>query len=218
MCMKALQDRCVTKEGMISCLRKRNETLTNEQAQYKGAIHSLNEEVTTLKEKLKEEASLRVKAQEEKANVEKELMAFYEQVEMAKANAISEFKASKPFIDACTIYYGDGFNDCVKQVGSVYPDLDLSKVTMDDPLPTTPVGGKTIDKETDNSTHAEQGSKDDSVVLAQPVLERSVTPLIQSIEDPPPQDTENPSTQDAYNPPSKDDKNPHVQDVQNPLV
>ena len=46
--MKALQDRCVVEEGVISRLRKRNETLTNEHVQYKEALHTLNKEVTTL--------------------------------------------------------------------------------------------------------------------------------------------------------------------------
>lgn len=67
-------------------------------------------------------------------------------------------------------------------------------MTVDDPLPTTLDGGETTDEETDDSTHAEQGLKDDSMVLTQPVLERPVTPLISSTEDPSPQDVENPST------------------------
>ena len=56
------------------------------------------------------------------------------------------------------------------------------------------------------------------MILAQLAVERPITPLIPSTEDPPPQDAKNPSTQDAQNPPSKDDENPPVQDVQNPLV
>lgn len=60
-CMKVLQDRCIVKEWVISCLHKRNETLTNEQAQYKDAFRTLNKEVTELKEKLREEASQREK-------------------------------------------------------------------------------------------------------------------------------------------------------------
>ena len=59
--MKALQDRTVVKEGVISSLHKCNEILTNEQAQYKDALRTLNKEVTKLKEKLKEEASQRKK-------------------------------------------------------------------------------------------------------------------------------------------------------------
>ena len=55
--MKALQDRCVAKEGVINHLRKHNETLTNEQDQYKEVLRTLNKEVTTLNKKLKEETS-----------------------------------------------------------------------------------------------------------------------------------------------------------------
>lgn len=52
--MKALQDRCIAEEGVISHLRKRNETLTNEQDQYKDALHTLDKEVTALNKKLDE--------------------------------------------------------------------------------------------------------------------------------------------------------------------
>ena len=45
----------ITNEGVISCLRKRNKTLTNEKDQYKDGLHPLNKEVTKLNEKLKEE-------------------------------------------------------------------------------------------------------------------------------------------------------------------
>ena len=60
--MKALQDRSITQEGVISHLCKHNETLTNEQEQYKGTLRTLNKKVTTLNEKLKEEAHLQEKA------------------------------------------------------------------------------------------------------------------------------------------------------------
>ena len=64
--IKTLQDRSVAQEGVINRLYKRNETLTNEQDQYKGALRMLNKEVTALTEKLKEEARLREKAQEKR--------------------------------------------------------------------------------------------------------------------------------------------------------
>ena len=79
------------------------------------------------------------------------------------------------------VYYGDEFEDCLKQVKSIYPHLDLSKVTMDDPLPST-FAGDTIFKETDDSTQSERDPKDDGVVLAQPTMEKPVTPLIPSNE------------------------------------
>ena len=64
-------------------------------------------------------------------------MAFLGQVEMARADAVTVFKASQPFIDSCAVFYGDGFKDFLKQVKSVYPHLDLSKVSVDDPMRST---------------------------------------------------------------------------------
>ena len=92
--MKALQDRFIIEEGVISRLRKHNETLTNEQDQYKEALRTLNKEVTELNEKLKEKTRQWVKEQEAKASLEKELTALLKQVEMARADAMIEFKAS----------------------------------------------------------------------------------------------------------------------------
>ena len=93
-----------------------------------------------MNEKLKEETHQQEKKQEAKASLEKELMALLGQVETARANVVTEFKASQPFIDSCAIYYGDRFEDYLKQVKFVYLHLDLSKVTMDNPLPSTPTG------------------------------------------------------------------------------
>ena len=199
--MKALQNRSVAQERVITRLHKHNWTLTDEQEQYKRALHTLNTEVKELSEKLEEEGRQKKKEQKAKASVEKELMALLGQVETDRADTLKEFKASQPFIDSCAVYYGDGFEDCLKQVKYIYPHLDLSKVTMDDPLPLTLVGD-TIQEETDDSTESEFVSKDDSVVLAQSTANPPVTPLVPSTE---PLNIENPLAQDVQN---KDDENP----------
>ena len=111
---KALQDKCIAKEGVINLLRKCNETLTNEQDQYKDALYTLNKKVTELNEKLKEETHQWEKEQEAKASLEKELTALLKQVETARVNTVTEFKTSQPFIDSCAIYYNNGFEDCLK--------------------------------------------------------------------------------------------------------
>lgn len=113
---------------------------------------------------------------------------------MARVDAIAEVKASQAFIDACAVYYGDGFEDCLKQVRSIYPNLDLSKVTMDNPLPMTPIDGSTVSEEFRDSTHTEQGSKDDSGVLAQPAQEGPITTLVSSTKDLSLKEARNPST------------------------
>ena len=87
-------------------------------------------------------------------------------MEKVKANVVVEFRASQPFIDACAVYYGDGFEDCLKQVESVYPALGLSKITLENPMSTTYRGDDTINEEFDDFIHTEQGPKDNSVVIA----------------------------------------------------
>uniref|UniRef100_A0A7N2MS89 glycerophosphodiester phosphodiesterase n=1 Tax=Quercus lobata TaxID=97700 RepID=A0A7N2MS89_QUELO len=174
----------------------------------RGALRTLNKEMTALNEKLKEETRLQEKAQEEKTNLEAVLTAIYRQVETVRADAITKFKASQPFIDAYVVYYGDEFEDCLKQVRSIYPNLDLSKVTMDDSLLRTPTRDDTVNEDIEDSTKSEWEPKDDNVVLAQLAVEWPVVPLAPSANDPPAHDTPNFATQDAPNSSAQDAQNP----------
>ena len=53
-----------------------------------------------LKEKLEKEIRQKKKEQEARATVKKALTAFLGQVETAKADTMTEFKASQPYIDS----------------------------------------------------------------------------------------------------------------------
>lgn len=97
---------------------------------------------------------------------------------------MSEFKTSQSFINACAVYYGDGCDDCLKQFGSVYPNLNLSKISINGLVPLTPGGGDTIGVESDDSTYMEeQVHKDEGVVIAQPILNGAVSPSVLFVED-----------------------------------
>ena len=52
--VKALQDRCVTKEGVVTRVRKHNTNLMNEQGQYKETVRMLNNELKEVRGKLEE--------------------------------------------------------------------------------------------------------------------------------------------------------------------
>ena len=52
--VKALQDRCVTKEGVVTRVRKHNTNLLNEQGQYKDGVRILNSELKETNRKLEE--------------------------------------------------------------------------------------------------------------------------------------------------------------------
>ena len=86
-------------------------------------------------------------------------------METARADAVMEFKMSQSFIDSYVEYYGTGFEDYLKQVTSSFPNLDLSRITMDDPVPSTPVGD-TVVGDSDDSTESNLPPKDDGVILA----------------------------------------------------
>ena len=109
-----------------------------------------------------------------------------------------EFKTTQSLVDFCTSYYGDMFENCLRQVKSLYPHLDLSKVTIDNPLPSTLVRD-IIFEGTDDSTESKEVPKDDSVVLAQPAANPLVNPL--NAKDLP--------AQDVQNLPPKGNENPH---------
>ncbi|KAL0010924.1 hypothetical protein SO802_006032 [Lithocarpus litseifolius] len=116
-----------------------------------------------------------------------------------------------PYVELETVdLWASGLFDLSK-VKSVYPDLDLSRVIMDDPLSST-LAGDTIFEETDDLTRLEPEPKDDSVVLAQPAANLPITPLIPFVE---PWNDEDSLPQDA---PSKNDKNPPTLDAQDPVA
>ena len=125
MCIKTLQDGCVAKEGVVTRVRKHNTNLMNEQGQYKDAIRTLNKELKEVREKLAE-------ADRQNEKLQEEVTDLGQRVQTAGTDAVRDFKASQSFIDSYAEYYGTGFDDCLKQVASAFPELNLFGITMDD--------------------------------------------------------------------------------------
>ena len=154
--VKALQDRCVAKEGVVTRVQKHNTNLMNEQGQYKDDVRTLNKELKEVREKLEE-----VDRQKEK--LQEEVTDLGQRVQTAGTDAVRDFKASQSFIDSCAEYYGTGFDDYLKQVGSAFPELDLYGITKDDG--------------DDGSPEPNLTPEDDGVVvLAQPAANPPPTP------------------------------------------
>ena len=105
------------------------------------------------------------------------MTSFCEKVETVGTDAIQKFKASQLFIDSYADYYGTSFDDCLKQVTSAFPNLDLSEITMDAPKPTTPIRDIITDDD-DGSLKSQPPPKDDGVdVLAYPAANPPPTPV-----------------------------------------
>ena len=133
----------------------------NEQGQYKDAMRTFNKEVKELREKL-------VKVGFEKQKLQEEVTALQEKAETVGADAVQKFKMLQPFIDSCADYYGTGFDDCLKQVASTFPELDLSGISMDVLELVTPA--RDVATEDDDVILESQPSPlaDGGVILTQP--------------------------------------------------
>ena len=135
----------------------------NEQGQYKEAMRTFNQEVKELRGKLAEVGFQKQKLQEE-------VTALREKVETTGTDAVQKFKMSQSFIDSCTDYYGTRFDDCLKQVASAFPELDLSRISMDAPEPVTPTRDA-VTNDDDGVLESQLSAKvDGSVILAQPAI------------------------------------------------
>ena len=134
----------------------------DQQAQYKEAVRLLNLDLKDVREKLGE-------AEGQQKTLEEEVSSLRVQVETAGTDAVEKFKTTQSFIDSCADYYGTGFDDCLKQVASAYPELDLSEITMDASVPMTPAGDTAADKD-DEPLNMDFLLNDAGVVLAQPAV------------------------------------------------
>ena len=168
--VRALQDRCVTKEGVIGRVRKHNATLMNEQGQYNEAVCTFNQEVKELKGKLEEVDCQKQKLQEK-------VTALCEKVEMTGTDAVQKFKTSQLFIDSCANYYGTGFNDCLKQVTLAFPKLDLLEISMDVPEPVTPARNVVTDDDDGTPKSQLPPKAEGGIVLAQPIVNPPAAPV-----------------------------------------
>ena len=152
----------MAKEGVAARVRRHNSNLMDQQAQYKEVVRLLNADLKDVREKLGE-------ARRQQEKLEEELSPLRVQVETAGIDAVQKFKTTQSFIDSCADYYGTGFDDCLKQVASVYPELDLSGITMDVSVPMTPASDTVTDK-ADEPINLDLLLNDDGVVLAQPAV------------------------------------------------
>ena len=112
--MRTFQDRCVANEGVIRRYCKRKEIENKERDQYKEAVRTLNTELTAKLTLLKKETRRHEEVEKMNTNLTMELAALCKQMDKAKADAVAAFQISQPFFDECNVFYGEGFDDCLK--------------------------------------------------------------------------------------------------------
>lgn len=105
--------------------------------QYKKASCILNVELMAKIALLEKETHCYEDFTKANTNLTTELATLHEQMEQVKVDAMAGFRTSQLYYDECGSFYGDGFDDYLKQVAALYFYLDLSQVVIEDTvLPT----------------------------------------------------------------------------------
>lgn len=102
--MKALQDKCKAKEGVICRYCKHQEYKTKERDQYKEVVHILNVELMEKSATLEHETHHYAELSKPNTNLTMELGALCEQTNRAKADTVVRFQTSQPYYDECGGY------------------------------------------------------------------------------------------------------------------
>ena len=103
--------------------------------------------------------------------------ALREKVETVGIDVVQKFKMSQLFIDSCVDYYGTGFDDCLKQVASAFPEMDLLEISMDASEPVMPARNVVTDDDDGTPKSQLPPKADGGVVLAQPTINPPPAPV-----------------------------------------
>ena len=127
-------ERCLNRETALERVRANAEQTEDELSQ----LHkwkSTMEQKFNLSEKVRKELEQRTeearKAMEKK---EKEIQDLNDKLRQAKETVIHEYGDSDALLSELGDSFLQGFDDTLRQVKKVYPDLDVSNVKVEDPV------------------------------------------------------------------------------------
>ena len=135
--MKGLMGQCLGHEMALECVQEKAEQIEDELNQlrnWKPKMEKkleLSEKVRKSLEKMTEEAKRAFKGKD------KEIQDLKDEVRQAKDVAVREYRDSNTLIFELGDSFLQGFDDAIRQVKRAYPDLDISKIKVEDPPQTS---------------------------------------------------------------------------------
>ena len=128
---------------------------------------------------------------------EGEITTLREQVRHAKADGKAEFRDTDGFLKELSNWYSDGFDECLNQVKALYPDLNVSQVSLDNVAQTLT---RTVDQEDMNE-----------------IFEEDLTPNVQDDREAAPKDEHAKFVEDENRPIGKEEELEMVVDKAPPV-
>ena len=120
--MKGLMGRCLNHKMALNCVRVKARSTEDELACSEKVRGELEKQTEMLRQVFEDK--------------EKEINDAQDWLRQAKEDVIREYRDSDAYLTVLEGTYTDGFDDCLRQVKTSFPDLDLSHVSIDAPAQT----------------------------------------------------------------------------------
>ena len=130
--MKGLMDRCMAQETLVDQLKERAESAETEQNELKASWEVQVKKLNVTRKALEESEAQTGVLKKVLKDKEGEISFLRKQIRQAKEDGKTEFCNSDGFLSKLSGCYADGFNECLRQVKALFPDLDVSWVSLDD--------------------------------------------------------------------------------------
>ena len=130
--MKGLLDRCLNRENALDRVRAKAEQTEEEL----GQLHKWKSNMER-KLELSEQARKELEQKTDEVSSvlekkEKEIKALKEEIRLAKEVAVQEYRDSDSLLSELADSFLQGFDDSLRQVKKIYPELDVSMIKVDD--------------------------------------------------------------------------------------
>lgn len=130
--MKGITYRCMAREKLVDHLKERAEVMETERNELKASWEGQVNKLDMTRKALEESETQAEELKKVLKDKEGEISLLRKQVRQAKEDGRMEFCNSNGFLTELSGCYADGFNECLCQVKALFPDLDMSQVSLDD--------------------------------------------------------------------------------------
>ena len=130
--MKGLLDRCLNRENALDRVRAKAEQTEEELGQLHKWKSNMEKKLELSEQARKELEQKTDEASSVLEKKEKEIKALKEEIRLAKEVAVQEYRDSDSLLSELADSFLQGFDDSLRQVKKIYPELDVSMIKVDD--------------------------------------------------------------------------------------
>ena len=130
--MKGLLDRCLNRENALDRVLAKAEQTEEELGQLHKWKSNMEKKLELSEQARKELEQKMDEASSVLEKKEKEIKALKEEIRLAKEVAVQEYRDSDSLLSELADSFLQGFDDSLRQIKKVYPELDVSMIKVDD--------------------------------------------------------------------------------------